>query len=182
MNESNNVQHFSPEVADKICYEIRMLHFAYDQLCLLEVETCDIAPNRVDHKLTSGISPEVRYEASAWLECFLIHARVLYDFFANDARQTDDVAASHFIPSWSTANAKKMLGSTDKGRINKALAHLTISRIQYDHSHDGWDVDTMFDEFCVITKQFLASVLETGTNWFTVLAEIQRLIDDRSSK
>lgn len=181
MSRFNLVQHCGPKVTNKICYEVQMLHFAHHRLCVLEVETCDIAPDRVDHKVTSGMSQEDRLEASAWLECFLIHARVLYDFFAIDAIKPDDVTAGHFVESWSTANAKAELGSTDKVRLNKSLAHLTTTRIQYDESHDGWDVDTIFDELCVVTKRFLASLPITCTTWFAELAEVERLKGKRDS-
>lgn len=171
------MQKYSPEVADKICYEVQMLLFAYDQLCLLEVETCAIAPDRIDHKVTSGIAPEARREASAWLECFLLHARILYDFFTLDASRPDDVSASHFVAAWSPVNAKSELGSTDKVRLNKALAHLTTTRIEFDQMHAGWDVDAIWEEICGVTKRFLVSLPANSTSWFEALAEIEHLND-----
>ncbi len=174
------MQQDSVEVARKICYEIHMLHLAYDRLCQINVETSDIGPDRVDHKLTSGLADQERREASAWLECFLLHARVLRDFFADDPR-TDDVAAIYFVPQWSSDAAKSELNSVDKVRLNKALAHLTTARILYDQSHDGWDVDSMINELCTVTTRFLTSLPDDKLSWFESLDEIERLNENPKS-
>lgn len=92
------------------------------------------------------------------LEGFLLHARILRDFFINDQRQ-DDVLAIHFfddVTVWE--DIKQSLCPylrRHKQRINKYLAHLTYDRLRRDKL---WHIDTIYEELVQAWQQFYSSL------------------------
>lgn len=168
------------EAAEKVCYEIRMLYHAYGRLCQLKGDGNDIEFANVGDMVGSGMDSDDALDTSAWLECFLIHSRALYDFFAfRESKPSDDMFATHFCPDWNAESASNKLAPVDKVRINKALAHLTSTRIMYCNAKDGWDVDKMLSSLDAVIEQFLNQLPEDRVDWFESLKEIVRLRFDR---
>ena len=61
-------------------------------------------------------------------EAFLVHARVLCDFFYHKTSKfSDEVIAVNYIPKWRRKKSKKI--SEVQGRINKYVTHLSIERV-----------------------------------------------------
>ncbi len=60
-----------------------------------------------------------------YFECFLLHARNLYDFFFTPKKINDDVTITDFVPSPLKGNSYVF----PKEAINKQLSHITYSRV-----------------------------------------------------
>ena len=92
----------SPAVATKVTYEMRMFRYAYDKLAQLQVDMGNVLPGDVVPSVGTRISTEEVRAASVLLESFLIHARVLRDFFcpSPEPHKDDDVVASDFVSEW----------------------------------------------------------------------------------
>jgi len=115
--------------------------------------------------------------SNALLETFLVHARVLFDFYCTPPThpthyrgEEDDVSAEQFFDdpqTWHTIREK--LFPTFKERItevNKHLAHLTYTRIE---EKPIWEFGDSFKEFEDARDQFLAALPEERRAWFSQL-------------
>jgi len=163
-----NVQHCSAPVAAKVVYEIRMFRLAYDKLYQLELDLEHIQPGDVELRVGTGISTDAVRDASVLVECFLLHARVLRDFFCRRRHRTDDVIAKDFVRRWKPPRktAYKYL-LAEKDRMDKALAHLTTFRVKYDGDGKQWDLHKIKQELDQMIIRFLKEVEATAhTSWF----------------
>lgn len=100
------------------------------------------------------------------MEGFLLHARVLRDFFGTPRRQ-DDVSACNFFEDdsgWQT-RSKQLCPYLEKNRkrLNKKLAHLTHSRLTED---ENWDFPAIRDEISEAWQAFLSALSESQRQWF----------------
>jgi hypothetical protein len=94
-------------LAEHYVYEIKMLRTAYQLL---------------SHAKEQG-------RANALIEVFVLHARVLIDFFDSTPRR-DDAVAGHFTRTGTfTATATKSIRRSLRKRISKQIVHLTYSRV-----------------------------------------------------
>ena len=60
------------------------------------------------------------------------------------------------------------LGDEDrKKRLDKALAHLTLKRLEYDEDQKQWNIDAVRAAIEVPMKQFLKLLPEKRSPWFT---------------
>lgn len=86
---------------------------------------CDMFSRAVGH-LNQPDAPD---NYVAWLEIYLLHARVLYDFLRSKPIK-DDVVASHFAPEWNGSEDEDVgwLGK-ELPDVDKRLVHLTLSRL-----------------------------------------------------
>ncbi len=117
-------EYCTEEVAKKIAYEFRMFKYLCDRLEPLYLEAGTFIPGNIT-MCGTGCSSDEERETSASLESFLLHTRVLYDFFQYKRRDNDNVLAGDFVDNWKTpcpSECKYLLAQ--KGRLNKALAHL----------------------------------------------------------
>jgi hypothetical protein len=157
----------SPEIAAKVAYEIRMFRHDYEKLAQLQVDTRNILPGDVMPRVGTGISTEEVRDASAFVESFLLHARVLRDFFCRERLKPDDVIASDFVAEWARPPASDYSYITaQKDRLDKALAHLTTTRVRYDSEGKLWDVVTMRREMEPMIGRFLAKLPDDRKPWF----------------
>src|SRR3990170_4482738 len=125
------IQPCSPEVAAKVEYEMRMFRHVYDKLAQLQVDMGNILPGDVMPRVGTGISTQEVRDASALVESFLIHARVLRDFFCRGRQKPDDVIAGDFVSGWTQQTVSDYSYiSAQKDRLDKALAHLTTTRVR----------------------------------------------------
>ncbi len=100
------------------------------------------------------------------LEDFLLHARILRDFFVGEPRN-DDVSARHFFDDHSAwvEEAKELCPYTreNKTRIDKKLAHLTYTRPILDKD---WDFLAIRTDIYDAWDKFLSSLPSERRAWF----------------
>ena len=90
------------------------------------------------------------------IESALIHARNLYGFFSGKESSFDDIIAGHFVKNsddtvWKSS--KLTFISSRKEDINKALSHLTYTRIKFKPT---WDIDRIRQDVEEAYVEFLA--------------------------
>jgi len=122
-------------IAKKVQYELSMFRYAYQRMQNEWLDSDSLHRNIL-------------------LETFLLHARVLRDFFVQNPKG-DDVSASHFYDDpniWIsiTSNHCTYL-QNNRTRLNKYLAHLTYDRINEDKN---WQTDIIFKEVCTAWELF----------------------------
>jgi hypothetical protein len=163
------IPHGSAEVAAKVVYEIKMFRHAFDRLQERELDLGHIQPGAVMRRVGTGITTEEVMEASVLVECFLLHTRVLRDFFcsSNPKRRPDDVTADEFVSGWPIIPVSDYVTlHGEETRLDKALAHLTTTRVQYDTSGKEWDLPVIRQELGGIIQRFLASLPTDKAAWF----------------
>lgn len=111
------------EIASKILYEQQMFDWSYAGIIYHQCR--DDMPS--DH-------PD-RLVCNTLLECFLLHARNLYDFFISEP-QRDDVSALQFFDDPATWNTLKPhlcpYLRSERQRLQGMLAHVTYRRLTYE--------------------------------------------------
>lgn len=164
---ATTIQHGSAQVAAKVVYEITMFRHAFDSLLQLEVDLGHIQPGHVMPRVGTGINTTEVIEASVFVECFLLHARVLRDFFCSSGYKPDDVTAGEFVSGWSAPPVSDYHTlDGEKERLNKALAHLTTTRVQYETNGKEWNLAAIRQELEDIIRLFLASLPTDKAAWF----------------
>ena len=164
----STVAHCSEEVAQAVAYEIMMFGFLKKRVEDSKFEMCGkMVPGQILYLGTGGPHEE---EASSFLESFLLHTRVLYDFFCKPRgpRNPDDVVASDFVPSWETGRSVKQCRylSAEKDRLNKSLAHLSTLRVKYEIDGKGWEITTIDSEITRLISQFKNEICTEYAPWF----------------
>lgn len=157
------------QVAKKVAYEHAMFTFLYGELRSRFQETATFQPGDVTYLGTGGepSDGELR-ETFALLESYLLHTRVLHDFFYK-APSRDDVVAAHFVPGWEGLRPPldAYLGDPDrKKRLDKALAHITLARVGYDSHDKKWNVDAIRDAIENAMATFLTNLPPERRLWF----------------
>lgn len=134
-------------VTDNVKYEFDMLEWTYLRL--------------------SNDRASSKEEMNAYIECFLIHARNLTDFFApRRSTQNDDVLANHFFDNsevWKSheSNLCQYIKS-QRSDINKTLAHLTYHRVKPKQ----WEGARIYDELRKAKDLFLELLTPERRKWF----------------
>lgn len=120
-----------------------------------------------DQELSRTQEPhaDVRIRANAFLESFLIHARVLMDFMYPDNPRPDDVLAEEFfdVPDEWTSIRKPFDKLSDelqkvKGRVGKEVAHLTYARNEITFEMKQWEFGIIARELSALFDNFLQHV------------------------
>lgn len=140
------------------------------------------------HEKAQAVAPNIKYEFSMleWtckevfkhaensqdrnghLECFLLHARNLLDFFVKPKsyRKKSDVIVRDFFKDGSIweSKEKKLLHYTlnERDEIHKTLAHLTFERIE----QKIWDVCRISSELNQAKSEFLGTLDSAQRSWF----------------
>jgi hypothetical protein len=82
---------------------------------------------------------------------FLIHFRILHEFFHGDPTKKRNANAKHYIPNWSKKRPERIRIWND--RINEFLAHLSYSRTR------GWKTwpmpDLLYPYYKRLTIRFI---------------------------
>ena len=106
---------------------------------------------------------------NALLEAFLIHTRVLSDFFFLDPKRSDDVSAKHFFNNEDTwhPNRKEECPYIEENyeRINKALTHLSYSRLNYAENK-SWSHNVICSELMGVWGKFKQALPAESTVFF----------------
>ena len=146
-------------------------------------------PSRSEEEL-KGIAKEVQYEIDMmlhaarlyhgqpnriglhrtfYLELFLLHLRNVRDFlfFEPTKVKEEDVAAEDLIPSWPSMKSPPGLTiSIERERLNRALAHLSYSRLTYNKREKGWNVRRMHREIEAWLAAFFHAIPSERMEWF----------------
>jgi len=135
-------------ISSKVRYEWEMLRYAYQQI----QNQRNITEERHINML---------------LEDFLLHSRVLRDFFVQEPKNKDDVSASHFFDDPSIWNSIKSSHCAylqkNRTRLNKYLAHLSYDRLNEDKR---WDIKKIFNEINNVWKAFYSILPPERRIWF----------------
>lgn len=93
---------------------------------------------------------------NALLEAFLVHTRLLCDFFCEKPKEDDIGIKKHFDLAriQSSSNYKTEL----KIKINKRVAHLTETRVNVNASDEGWRIGEILRTIGTWIKQFSSDV------------------------
>ena len=165
---TENQEARSEVVAKKVMYEFSMFNFLCDKLRSEYQESETFAPGDVTFVGTASSSIEEDRTTFALLESLLLHTRVLHDFFYKQ-RHLDDIVASDFVTEWETWRPQKdeYLGNPDrKDRLDKALAHLTLRRVEYDSNEKKWNVDAIQEAVENPMNTFLENLPPEIKPWF----------------
>ena len=101
------------------------------------------------------------------LECTLLHARNLLDFFCGKKSSKDDLRASHFVPksqglSYWTSSKLSYIESRRED-INKSLSHLTYTR---SLQKPLWNLQKIQQEIDEAYNEFLSLLPKNErSNW-----------------
>jgi len=156
------------KMAEKVSYEFGMFTFLCDELGQAVQESLEFAPGSIRLLGTGGSTRDER-SLSALLESLLLHTRVLHDFFYKTDRKADDILAQDFIPDWPNvcpAKGPYFADGDRRVRLNKALAHLTRKRLEYDSHDKGWDVRAICSEIGAAIEKFIANLPPDRKSWF----------------
>ena len=66
-------------------------------------------------------------ERNSVIECYLLHLRILIEFFRATRRLPNDVIASDYVPNWNATEHSEELKEAWNA-LNKRLTHLTAER------------------------------------------------------
>jgi len=119
------------------------------------------------HSGLAGISPI----NNAFIESFVIHARVLLDFFYPFKPRQDDVIVTDFFDrpkTWEEARPEKTdILKTIHKRVGKEAAHLTYSRQKVSEEQKAWDHENIARDIRVLADCFLSEVSNSllGDRW-----------------
>jgi hypothetical protein len=131
------------------------------------VDLGSVLPGQVSPRVGTGISTDEVREASMVLESFLVHTRVLRDFFCRDRGQPDDVFAGEFVVGWKMPSVSEYgYLFSQKDRLDKALAHLTTTRVKYDSDGKGWSVLEIKNEIETMIERFVDELSQDRRRWF----------------
>ena len=91
----------------------------------------------------------------ALLEAFLIHVRLLHEFYYVSAPKNpiakDDVRASHFVPTWEPA---RLLTKEEWGDVNAQLSHFAGRR----QIHCDWQPQALLGTLKTLHLRFVAEL------------------------
>jgi hypothetical protein len=145
------------------CYEINMLIYSFFKLLQLQIIIND-------------------NEKNVSLETFILHGRILYEFYFLSTRKDDDARISDFIQVDKFNIIKNNLDLNNKDfefkfKSNKQLAHLTYTRLNYDTSEKKeWEIEKIMKEFVCISKFFIHELSDAYKG--TKISELQSLLDN----
>ncbi|MCG2711409.1 MAG: hypothetical protein L6416_03685 [Candidatus Omnitrophica bacterium] len=138
----NNNSEFKPNDDEK--------RLALDHV-LYEIEMFTALPIESASKLISN----------AIIESYLVHARVLCDFFQNSNRIKDDILCSDYGFTASTLTIPEDIET----RFDKCLAHLTYSRLKYKGDTKTWIYAKFRPHINERIKTFLLHLLNKKKDW-----------------
>jgi hypothetical protein len=133
--------------APLIRYERKMLHYCHDEIM-------------------KGWENSDNGKRNVLLEAFLLHARVLKEFFSI-RKKHDGVSSIDFLENtkeW-RRKEKSLCRYLKRHRIpiNKYLTHLTYSRL---HKKMNWEVDTIYNELEDAWQHFYGFLSSEHKVWF----------------
>ena len=160
-------QFCNPDAARRVTYEFCMFEFLCERLEQDYKESDTFTPGNTTF-VGTGFGDEEVKETSALLESLLIHSRVLLSFFCDKCRRyPDGILATDFIPEWEVESPGEYLGDKErKSRLNKAVAHLSLKRVDYESHEKKWNLTEINSEVGGLIRKFLESLPADREPWF----------------
>lgn len=164
------------EIAKEISYEWKMLCWTHETLheeIGEEVAGDEDTPFlAVKSFFGTSMTSEENIEGSALLESFLLHVRNLRDFlFRDSSNHKDDVlAVDYFILQEDWRKIRPPMGKYLNGlreRINKALAHISYTRLDY-RMDKLWNVEQIKNDLTLPWNAFLNAIPPEKRQWFPI--------------
>jgi hypothetical protein len=158
-----------PDVAEHVNYEFVMFEYLFGKLEPLSHEYELRDPGHIEPRVGTGCASTEQMEVSTLLEAFLLHARVLRDFFFYKGKYKDNVLAGDFVDDWGTRDRSECdyLGSEEvKDRMDKALAHLAKKRVEYKANGEKWDIAKINLEIQATVSEFRKRLTPERQLWF----------------
>lgn len=124
----------------------------------------------IAQSLGTGISGQ-GWLNNALIESFVIHLRVLIDFFYPESVQNDDViAADYFNNDAEWNNIRPPMTENLKAwkiRAHKEIAHLTYARLKVTAETKGWPFIEIAESINLVMDIYLKNVLHAklGHDW-----------------
>jgi hypothetical protein len=142
-------------LADHVCYELRMLAALADRLFP--------RPN-------SALKDSAM--CNAFIESFLLHARLLDEFFGAKSRgpRNRDVRASDFHPGW---QRRYVLTPDERDGIDGKVMHLADDRVE----HFPWWFGEILVRFVDVFEEFTSEDRMRGEMFDSALSEAQIVAD-----
>ena len=112
------------------------------------------------------------------LESFLVHVRNLREFLYGAGTNRDDVVAGDFFPGpgqWEDINIRPPMPKVieaNRERLNKALAHVSYSRLKYKGPAKAWPSQQMASELIAVVRVFLRHLPQDRSAWFSRLGDV----------
>jgi hypothetical protein len=104
-------------------------------------------------------SPPTGFYRNMLIECFAIHARILYAFLYEPRAQDDVIAQDYTNGDWSKLRETEPPAFDSLKRLaNKQVAHLTYARVL---ASSTWDFAAIVLEFRRVLKKFLDNALDS---------------------
>ena len=104
------------------------------------------------------------------LEAFLLHARVLHEFFSATKRSNDNLMASDYMHDAFSWRPVKPIPDRTLKRVNKQLAHLSISRADYlenDFDWSGGELGRIYEGLKAAYSTFIQPMKPDYQDWFS---------------
>lgn len=111
-------------------------------------------------------NPQPSADNNLYEECFLLHVRVMRDFFIGERSHSDDVLAEDFIcdsDRWrEVAGELFTFVKTQRRDLNSTLAHLSYKR----STQKRWDLARIYRETREAIELFLKELPSERKEWF----------------
>ena len=115
---------------------------------------------------------------NAALECFLLHARILRDFFRASS-DPDDVIAQDFLGSPITVEMSTLQSDTVNKWLNKKVVHLSHSRPSLPR---GWNTRHLLEEIDNAMQAFVAAVSTSDREIGSIVAAQRLAVTDNHTE
>lgn len=144
------------KMAPRIQYELIMLDLVFGYL------QQEVAKDEKDRN--NGM-------LNAMMESFLIHARLLHDFYYLDrpTRYPEDCFASDYTTEWSKQRPAAPFTTQSKEKMGYSLAHLSYKRIEMVEMNKRWDLadfKTIYQEISTARVAFITVLPTEKIAWF----------------
>lgn len=111
-------------------------------------------PGSISWSGTANPEDNNEWCANSMLESFLLHTRVLHDFFWKNG-SGDDITYKTFVTSWAPPEKPESLEKFGRGEhANKALFHLTKARIEREGEQKNWPIGAILGDLTKVINAF----------------------------
>ena len=124
---------------------------------------------------------------NAYIESFVIHARILIEFLYGESNRNDDIRAADYVDGWwdNYISKNKPLEKSEfikniKKKANLMAAHLTKAGSMYSDKDKEWDRIRIRDDINKIILKFLEAVPDDSTISRETKLKIKSIINDAS--
>ncbi len=119
----------------------------------------------------AAVGARDQFSKNVLIDDFLLHLRSVRDFFYADKPRKDDVIAEDFFSDPNRCQSARPplspIVRNNKTRIDRALAHLSYTRLKYKGRSKGWNIGGMVRGMERTIDSFIRALPPRRANWFT---------------